>query len=317
MSRPRSAPDLYLLSKASTLYYLRDLTQAEIAKRLGVSRPTVSRLLNEARERGIVTIRVTPAPGMHLDLESQMESRYHLEEAVVVSAEKRRSGDILRQIGGAASAYLARTVQPGETIGLAWGHTLNAMVQATPALPREGLRIVQILGGVGPPDGKAYAADMVRRLARQFGAAPVLLPAPGVVSTPAGRDALRKDPHVMSALKAHDKLDTAFVGIGSLLTNEVLNDGHSLPRGTFKRLVDAGAVSDIALRFFDDAGRAVHTALDDRILGISVEQLRKVKRVVAVAGGKDKIDAIRSALRTGIVNVLVTDQATATALADE
>ena len=314
MARPRSAPDLYLLSKASTLYYLRNLTQAQIAQRLGVSRPTISRLLHEAREQGVVTISVSPAPGLHLALESRMEEQFGLEQALIVTAEARRSADIPRQIGGAAAAYLARTIQSGETIGLAWGHTLNAMVQATPVVPSHDLRIVQILGGIGPPDGKAYAADMARRLAQQLGAASVLLPAPGVVSSPAGRDALRKDPHVHAALKSLEKLDTVFVGIGSLETNELLNDGHSLPRGTHKRLVDAGAVGDIALRFFDANGKAVRTPLDDRILGITVDQLRRAKRVVAVAGGVEKVDAIHAALKSGIVDVLITDQTTASAL---
>src|SRR5438874_1778951 len=171
MPRPKSAPDPYLLGKVSALYYLRDHTQQEIAERLRLSRPTISRLLREARDLG-------------------------------------------------------RTVRPGETIGMAWGTTLSAMVDAMVPMPTEGSRVVQILGGLGPPDAAEYGAVLARRLAHQLDAQAVLLSAPGVVATPAVRAVLGKDPHVRAALNELDFLDTVFVGLGSLASNAVLNDGH-------------------------------------------------------------------------------------------
>jgi DNA-binding transcriptional regulator LsrR (DeoR family) len=313
--RPRSTPDLHLLSKVSTLYYLRDQTQQEIAERLRISRPAVSRLLRQAQEQGIVQITVAPPRGLHTELETQLEERFGLGEAQVVSVESWRSIDMLRhQLGAAAAAYLSRTLQPGDTIGLAWGTTLNAMVDAMSPLPREDVRIVQTLGGIGPPDATAYAPAAVRRLAQLIGASAVLLPAPGVVPTPAVRDVLRHDPHVQAALAHLDHLDAVFVGLGSLKSNPVLGDGHSLPAGVREELVAAGAIGDIAFRFFDAEGRFVQTSLDDRTLGISVDQLREVNRVVAVAGGPEKSDAIFAALATRLVDVLITDQTTAEAL---
>ena len=315
MARPRSAPDPYLLTKVSTLYYLRDQTQQQIADQLRLSRPTVSRLLQEAREVGIVQITVTPPHGLHVELETRLEERFGLRTAQVVAVAPGQTREVLHhQLGAAAAAYLARTVQPGENLGLAWGSTLNAMVQAVAPLPTAGVRVTQMLGGIGPPSAEAYAADLVRRLAGQLGAVAVLLPAPGVVATTAVRNVLRDDPHVQAALRQLDTLDTAYVGIGSLASNPVLTDGHSLPAGTYAELLAAGAVGDIALRFFDARGAPVRTSLDGRILGITVERLRRVSRVVAVAGGPEKVDAIHAALRTGIVDVLVTDQSTAEAL---
>jgi DNA-binding transcriptional regulator LsrR (DeoR family) len=314
MPRPRSTPDPYLLSKVSTLYYLRDLTQQEIADRLRISRPTISRLLNEARNQGIVQISIVPPRGLHLDLESQLEERFGLGEALVVDVESEKSAELLRQIGAAGAGYLSRTIQPGDTIGLAWGATLTAMVQAMPFQPTEGVRVVQTLGGIGPPDSEEYVTGLVRRLAQALSGAAVLLPAPGVVATVAVRNVLRDDPHVRAALRHLDTLDTVFLGIGSLKTNPVLNDGHSLPPGTYQKLVAGGAVGDIALRFFNAKGETVRTSLDDRVLGITAEQLRTVSRVVAVAGGPKKVDAIYSALHTDIIDVLITDQRTARAL---
>ena len=316
MPRPRSAPDLYLLSKVSTLYYLRDQTQQEIAERLRLSRPAVSRLLRDAQNQGIVQITITPPRGLLIDLESRLEERYGLEVVRVVAMETGTSADLVRrQIGAAAASYLARTVHSGDTIGLAWGTTLGAMVQSMAPLTTEGVHVVQTLGGIGPPAAEAYAAELVRRLAQLLGAAPVLFPVPGVVATTEVRDVLRNDPHVQAALRYFDRLDTVYVGIGSITTNPVLNDGHSLPSGTLASLVAAGAVGDIALRFFDAKGAPVRSSLDERILGITAEQLHKAPRVVAVAGGPDKADAIHAALKSDIVDVLITDQGTAEELA--
>ena len=317
MPRPRSAPDLYLLSKVSTLYYLRDQTQQEIAERLRLSRPAVSRLLRDAQNHGIVQITISPPRGLLIDLESRLEEQYGLEVVRVVAMEPGTSEDLLRrQIGAAAASYLARTVHPGDTIGLAWGTTLGAMVQSMAPLATEGVHVVQTLGGIGPPAAEAYAAELVRRLAGLLGAAPVLFPVPGVVATAEVRDVLRNDPHVQTALRYFDRLDSVYVGIGSIATNPVLNDGHSLPPGTHAALVTAGAVGDIALRFFDAKGAPVRSSLDERILGITAEQLHKAPRVVAVAGGPEKTDAIRAALKSEIIDVLITDQQTAEELAE-
>ena len=316
MPRPRSAPDLYLLSKVSTLYYLRDQTQQEIAERIGLSRPAVSRLLRDAQTQGIVQITISPPHGLHIDIETRLEERFGLDVVRVVAIEPGSSPDLLRrQIGAAAASFLARTVHPGDTIGMAWGTTLSAMVQSMAPLATENVHVVQTLGGIGPPSAEAYAAELVRRLAQLLGASPVLFPTPGVVATSEVRDALRSDPHVQAALSHFDALDAVYVGIGSIATNPVLNDGHSLPAAMHAELVAAGAVGDIALRFFDANGQPVRSTLDDRLLGISAEQLHKVPRVVAVAGGKDKIEAIHAALRAKLVDVLITDQDTAEELA--
>lgn len=315
MPRPRSAPDPYLLGKVSTLYYLRDETQQSIAERLSLSRPTVSRLLREARALGLVRISVATPGGEHLELETRLEDRYGLESAHVVESEPGRGDEALRRdLGSAAARHLSRVVRPGDRIGMAWGSTLGAMVAAMAPLSVEGARVVQIIGGLGSPTSADHASELVRRLARLLDARAVPLPAPGVVATPAVRDALHQDPHVRATLHELQSLSLIFVGVGSLASNAVLSDGHSATPAEREEVRARGAVADIALRFFDAGGAPVITGLDDRILGITTDQLRGSARVVAVAGGLEKVPAIVAALRTGIVNVLITDRATADAL---
>jgi DNA-binding transcriptional regulator LsrR (DeoR family) len=315
MSRSRTPSDPHLLSKVSSLYYLQNQTQQEIADRLRLSRPKVSRLLNEAQERGIVQISVTPPQGLHIKLEARVEERFGLDEAIIVDVEEGHSPDLLlREIGAAAAAYLGRIVQPGEAIGLAWGTTLRAMVQSMSPLATRDVSVVQMLGGIGPPEAEAYAAGLVRRLAHRLGASATLLAAPAILGTAAAKEVLREDPHVRMALGRLDTLDTVFVGIGSLTSNPVLRDSQSFPASARAELQAAGAIGDIALRFFDAEGNVVHTSLEERMLSITVEQLRRVKRVVAVAGGPEKGDAIFAALKMDIIDVLVTDRLTAETL---
>jgi Transcriptional regulator, contains sigma factor-related N-terminal domain len=313
MPRNRTPPDAYLLSKVSTLYYLQNHTQHDIAKRLGVSRSTISRLLQDAHDHGVVQIKVVPPRQIYLELEERLEQRFGLDLAQVVSVE-RDGSDLLQQLGDAAAAYLARTVGQNLSLGLAWGTTLQSMVRAVSPMHTVGVRVVQTLGGIGPPDTESYASALVRRLARALEAPAILLPAPGVVPTRAVRDALTQDPHVKAALQELDSLDVVFVGIGSLTSNTVLNDGISLPREAHAELVAAGAVGDIALRFLDANGNTVVSSLEDRVLGVSVDQLRRTPRVVGVAGGRSKVQAIRAALRADLLDVLITDVATAEAL---
>jgi DNA-binding transcriptional regulator LsrR (DeoR family) len=311
----RAAPDLHLLTKVSTLYYLGQQTQQQIADRLRLSRPRISRLLADAQERGIVQITIAPPTGLYTELESRLEADFGLEEALVVEVDGRESEDMLRRhIGAAGAEYLWRTLMPGDSIGLAWGTTLEAMAQAMPPRAADNVTVVQTLGGIGPPDHDAYAASIARRLATALDGASVLLPAPGIVASSDVRDALRSDPHVQAALDRIDKLDVIYAGIGSLASNPLLMDGQTLSAKVVKELQRAGAIGDIALRFFDASGRFVRTSLDERILGITPEQLERHARVVALAGGKKKVDAMRAALRAGVVNVLITDQTTARAL---
>jgi DNA-binding transcriptional regulator LsrR (DeoR family) len=315
MPRPKNPPDPYLLGKVCALYYLRDQTQQEIAEHLHLSRPTVSRLLREAREMGFVQITIASPRGLYLDLEMRLEDQFRLETVNVVDSEPGSSDELVRhRIGAAAANYLARTLRPGATIGMAWGTTLSAMVNATAPMSTSDVRVVQILGGLGAPDAADNAAELVRKLAQLLEARAVLLGVPGVLATQAVRDVLREDRHVRAALNQLDTLDTVFVGLGSLSSNAVLQDPHSPWSEAREELRSRGAVGDIALRFFDAHGSPVHTSLDDRILGITTHQLRRAGRVVAVAGGEDKIDAIAAALEAGIIKVLITDRMTGDAL---
>lgn len=319
MPTTNDAADLRLMSKVSSLYYVQDLKQRQIAERLHLSRPKVSRLLQQARDRGIVQISVTPPEGNFVALEAELEGRYGLEEVLITASPfSDANGDaalLKRQIGIAAARYLRRTVEDGDVLGVTWGTTLQAMMQALQPVTTHDVHVVQTLGGVGPPEAEAHAADLSRRLAHLLDGRLTALPTPGIVDSAAARNVLLADRHTQAALELFPKITTAYVGIGALATNPIFTEDPSVPESARDELLASQAVGDIALRFFDADGRPVSSSLDDRLIGITLDQLRQADRVVGVAGGPPKTEAILGVLRGRLVDVLITDHATAAEIA--
>jgi DNA-binding transcriptional regulator LsrR (DeoR family) len=305
--------ELRLLAKVARMYYQHGLRQTEITERLNVHQSTVSRLLKRAEKEGIVRISLTVPSGAHPDLEEELQSLYGLREAIVVDSVGEEE-QIVRDLGAAAAFYLETTLRSTDVVGISsWSAALLAMVEAMhPTMRSRGARVLQILGGVGNPHAEAHATLLTRRLADLVAGTATLLPAPGVVGSADARRVLRRDPYVQEATTLFDSVTLALVGIGAIEPSKMLvSSGNIFSPQELEMLRSRGAVGDICLRFFDAAGKAVSTPLDDRVISIEMPQLRKVDRVVGVAGGVRKTPAIRGALRGGLVNVLITDRDTA------
>jgi DNA-binding transcriptional regulator LsrR (DeoR family) len=318
MHEPKSrrvevAYEARLLYRVARAYYEDDLTQEEIADRFGLSRVKVCRLLNRAREAGIVRISVRlPGSGCG-DLERALERRFGLREAVIAPRAPRLS--ILDRIGAAAASLFARTVRGSETIGLTWGNSLRAFVESLPRLELPEVRIVQIIGGLGSVDAGVNGAELTRRLAERCGARPRIIQAPGIVASREVRAALLADPQVAEAIDLGTRADLAIVGIGvPERTPALLGPGALLQRGELDALLDQGAVGDIAFRHFDADGRYLETDLDERVVGLGARALAAIPKRIGVAGGPEKTAAIGAALKGRLVDVLVTDEDTAVSL---
>ncbi|WP_251024249.1 sugar-binding transcriptional regulator [Arthrobacter sp. ISL-65] len=172
--------------------------------------------------------------------------------------------------------------------------------------------IVQVIGGVGNPEVQVRATHLADRLATVTKGTPRYLPAPGIVSSRGGRDALLEDPFVAEVAADWDRLDTLLVGIGSIEPSPLLREsGNSLNESNLNALAASGAVGDICLRFFDKHGTLIESDLNDRVLGISPEQMLRVDRRIGIAGGARKYAAIRAAAEGKWINVLITDKKTA------
>lgn len=313
MPRTADSVNLRLIGKVSSMYYDQQLNQQEIADRLRLSRPRVSRLLKQARELGVVKISVVTPEGTFPELERELEERYGLKEALIADADAGDSKETVhRRLGYLAARYLHRTTTEGEVIGVTWGGTLQAMVDAMPPKSIRGVHVVQTLGGVGPAEARAHASDISRRLAQRLDARLTLLPAPGITGSAEARKVLVADRQVQASLALLSTVDTLYVGLGSLDSNPLLaSDNSELARELAADIRSLGAVGDIAMRFFDAQGRLVPARMHELVVGITDEQIRHVPTVVGVSGGPGKLAVVKATLSGRYVQVLITDRQTA------
>ncbi len=309
--------DNTLLYKIAKAYYEDGLTQDQIGKRFGLSRIKVSRLLQQARQSRVVQITITPPTDSFGDIERDLETAYGLDEVIVVSTFSSEQSDVVPRLGAAAAGYLARCLGDQQVLDLSWGSTLLAVVDALAPQNLPELRVVQMLGGLGRLESETYGADLTMRMAQTLGARMRLLPSPGIVSSKLVRDALLQDVNIAETLQLAARADLALVGIGSPMVGSVILDAGILNESELAELKALGAVGDIALRFFDGDGQAVDHTINDRIIGLDLAQIKRIPRVVGVAGGDGKYEVIRGAVRGNLVDVLITDESTATRLLQE
>lgn len=305
--------ELRLMTKVARMYYTQGLRQTEIMDRLNMSQSTISRLLKRAEREGIVRITVTVPSGTHPELEEGLQATFGLKEAIVVDCMDDEE-QIVRDLGAAAAFYVETTLKPGDTVGISsWSAALLAMVDAMQPTQRSaGATVVQILGGIGNPGAEVHATQLTRRLANLISGTATLLPTPGVVGSADAKHVLLKDQYVQEAIGFFKTVSVALVGIGGVEPSRMLAaSGNVFSPAELKLLSSNGAVGDICLRFFDLAGEPVVTPLNERVIGIELEQLRRVDRVVGVAGGRRKVAGIRGALAGRWINVLITDRTTA------
>lgn len=307
--------ELRLITKVARLYHEREVKQTEIAAQLDLSQATVSRLLKKAKSERIVRTVISAPAGTFPDLEDKLQSTYSLKEAIVVDCVHKE--DPMREIGAAAAYYVETTLKQSEVIGISsWSGTLLAMVDAMHPIARATeAQVVQILGGVGNPAAEAHANRLTGRLATLTNGEAHSLPAPGVVGSAESMRVMLDDQFTQKSLALFDSITLALVGIGSVKPSPLLaSSGNIFSPEELEHLRTNGAVGDICLRFYDELGQPVLTSLNDRVIGLRLEQLRDMQRAVGIAGGERKIASIRGALRGGWINVLITDRYTAESL---
>ena len=299
-----------LLVKAARLYYENGLNQSEIGERLGLSRQKVQRILQEAHDQAVVQITIRPIIGVFSDLEHGLEERFGLAEAIVVETTTGGSNDarttIAREVGIGAAEYLTRVIRPHDKIVISLGISLLGMVNALPHSSHTdatGVDVIQGLGGLGNPSQETHATQLVSRMAH----------APAVVGTRETRDSFMRDPQVFRTLEMARHADMIFVGIGASNSAAymVQDFWNVMQPSTIDELQSQGAVGSINLHHFDQQGRAFNSEFEERIIGLTLGEIQQIRRVIGVAGGAYKREAIRAALAGKLVNVLVTDHITA------
>lgn len=314
-----SDEEMRLMTKIAYHYHKRGKKQSEIARQLDLSQASVSRILKRAEAAGIVRVSVSIPTGVYTELEDELCEKYGLKSAIVVHCEDESDEAVYHHVGSAAAYYVETTIGRNEIVGLAsWSSTLLAMVNSMhPLAQASNAKVVQMLGGMGNPSAEVYASKLTEQFATLVQGEPVYLAAPGIARSEDAHADIMADPFVKEATAYFDKITLALVGIGSVEPAKLLRrSGNVFSEEELNALQKAGAVGNFCLHFFNIDGQPVKLSLDKRVVSIQLEQLKKIERVVGVAGGKRKINSIRGALNGQYLDVLITDHQCAQMLMD-
>jgi DNA-binding transcriptional regulator LsrR (DeoR family) len=299
-------------TRAAWLYYVEGLTQEQVARSLDVSRIAVIRALAAARDDGIVQIRIDTTAADLMSLERDLAATFGLEAAAVVPA-PRDPARTSALVGHAAGVYLSDHVRDGMTVAIGWGETLSAALPAITPRPVPGLAVASLLGGVAHASTVEPSA-VVWRLAEALGAECHQLMAPVFVTAPALRQALWAEPSVAALARRVCAADIALLSVGEVGIESTLFRHGLLAPGEITALRDAGAVGEILCRFVDANGRSIDHPVNERVMAVDPDALRQVPTVIVASGGARKIPALHAALRSGIADVLITDEIAARGL---
>ena len=306
-----------MLAMVASLYYELDQSQTQIANRLGVSSSKISRMLKEERDRGIVHIRVEKPVPRDFALEQQLIELFGLRDAHVLQTfNDADETTMLSSTGRIAASYLWSVIPnlaPGASIGVAWGTGVHATVSALPDNVGQQIDVVQLMGGVGAlmVDGP----DLARMVATKLGGRHYDLHSPLLVERPETRTMFLNEPVVRDAIRRARAVQLAITGIGTVQddASSFLRAGL-LTRADLSQLRHVGAVGEMVGRFFDASGHHADIELNQRIVGIELEDLQRIPQVLAIARGITKAQAIHAALIAGYLTVLATDDVTARAV---
>jgi deoxyribonucleoside regulator len=297
-----------LLTQVAVWYYEEGLNQADIAQRIDKSRSMVSRLLDQAREAGLVEVRVRHPLRTDGELEQRLCREFNIAEARVLAEPPDDYRILLRRLGELGARRLQELLHPGIIIGLSWGSAVHALVTAMPTSPVPNSTIVQLIGAVGHGDPMVDGVELGRWLAQKMGASFRFLSAPLLVKDESVAQALRGEWINQETLTMAAQAEVAVIGIGAPAPeySSLLRAGY-LSRGDLEELVTAGVVGDIVAHHFDEQGRVLDIPANRRSISLEASAIRKIPTVIAVSGGVAKARAIAAALRGGFCTCLVTD----------
>lgn len=301
----------------SRLYYLEGATQAQIAKQLNLSRPTISRALQYARDNNIVNIQVNDPLSNVDDLRAQLQRKYQLDDVVI--ADVGPTGNYqedLDLLGQAAAAYLPQIIQDNDTIGISWGRTLAAVARHLQPSDRKNVQVVYLKGTVANSTHNNFVVEVTKHFNACYHTQAEILPLPVIFDNQDIKKMVVKDRFIHSILTAAQQAQVALFTVGTTAPDATLFELGYLNKKEIAKL-QKESVGDIVSQFVDADGQIVDPALTARTVALPIDQLKEKRQAVLVAGGMAKLPSIRAALAGRYANVLVTDTNVALHLIDE
>lgn len=295
------------------LYYQSEYSQQEIAEFLNISRPTVSKLLTYAKENGYVTIQIHDPDDVSDDLSVALKNKYDLNNVIIANSPLNNNEEIKKHIGQAAAKYLYSIIKDGDIIGISWGTTMYSVATQLKDKKLKDVQIVQLKGGLSHTNINTYASEVNELFTNAFHAQGRSLPLPVIFDKPELKRITEKDSHINEIIELGKKANIAIFSVGTVKDDAILFRLGYINEEDKKRIQKC-AVGDVCSRFFDKNGNICDEIINSRTVGVELEELKKKKQNILVAGGERKIEALHVALSSKIASTLVTDQFTAEAL---
>jgi DNA-binding transcriptional regulator LsrR (DeoR family) len=299
-----------LVLRAARLYYEGHYSQDQVASKLNTSRSNVSRMLSDAKRLGFVEIKIVSPTHKHEALSSQLSELLKIKDVQVIASE---SNDLtLNTVGRAAASALLKNLRDYHTIAISWGRGLEATVVNTHSETLSGLKVTQLMGSMSSVNTSVSAQEVGRNLAKNLNAQFVPFLSPVVVSNSKVRDSLLEEESIARTLQLARSADVALVGIGSASSSssEMVFSEYKATKTERDSLVSEYA-GDIAARLYKKDGTPLSAKLDARVIGLTLEEIKNIPRVIGVASGAEKVLGVVGAARAGLIDTLIVDLACA------
>lgn len=309
--RQMDEEELAVIAEVARMYYIEGMSQLEIANVLYFSKAKVSRALRIAREEHIVEYQINYPLKRSIKLETELKRRFGLKETLVVADlyDNRNTDISIKRIGEMAANYLDETLKDGDSIGIAWGRTMYQTVrQLKPSFPRR-IQVLQLMGNsMDDYQMDIDVTTLAERMARTFQGTATRLYAPMYVNSDIVRKELLKEPIIRKTIEKIRTVDYALTGIADVSLEQPKSTWAGYLTERKKRELERkGAVGYLCGYFLDKDGNKLPDPINDKIIGISFEDLKRVPHIIAAAGGLDKTNAIRAALKGKLIHCLITD----------
>ncbi|WP_115726845.1 sugar-binding transcriptional regulator [Actinomyces culturomici] len=301
---------------AVRLYFEHGLSQAEVALKMGISRPTVAKLLQRGKDAGFVTVEIHDPRETSSELGVRLRDRFDLAEARVVHSVASNERELLDELGRVGATLVEGLVEDGMSVGVSWGRTMSALAANLHRTVRRDVEIVQLKGGTSHSEHATNDFEIMRAFCEAFNATARYLPLPVIFEDVRTLRIVEDDPHIAGILEAGRNTDLVIFTVGSVARESLLlNLGH-LREEEIRTLLDR-AVGDACSRFFTASGEVAAPDIDARTAGIALADLAKRPTRVLIAGGPKKAEALSTAMRMRLATHIVVDQALALALLNE
>ncbi|MFC1569260.1 sugar-binding transcriptional regulator [bacterium] len=308
--------DKSLIVEVARLYYDHQMSQQKIADKIGTSRPSISRLLQQARDEGIVRIEIIDPTQQGSHIEQALKEKFQLKKVIIVPSDKESNQETKKRLGQATARYLNELVFDNCILGVSWGTTIRQVVQHLIPKSVKNMKVIQVVGGITHAEFDPHASEIAQKFGENYNARSNFLLLPAIVDSAEVKQAMMSDTRIREALDLMKQVDIVVCSVGTFKADSLLIRAEYFNTDEVAYLKKVSAVGDICSRMIGENGKPCWPELEARTVAIEFNDLKKAPYAIAVAGGAEKREVVYAGLQGGYFTVLITDEQVAEYLLD-